>query len=174
MKKSGLSVLLILLGIIAQRSQAQVGVYGQVTASKFTNPVGTTWPVGFTGGILVEGRRILHNRLQLAGDIQGRFLNSSGYNYNGLAVGARAYVPLSRGLRPYAEVAVGYARLQHTPDYPSASTDSQLQFNGGAMKKITPHIDLSADFSYSQYYAFGGEYNPKAVSAGVVYYFNKR
>jgi hypothetical protein len=42
------------------------------------------------------------------------------------------------------------------------------------MKRITPHVDLIGEFSYSQLYAFGGEYNPKTFSVGAVYYLSRR
>lgn len=154
--------------------RAQVGVYGEVVAGKFTNLNGTTWPVGMTTGLLIEGKGVLAHRVILAGDLQGRFLNASGYNFNGAAAGARAYVPVGHGFRPYAEFAFGLARLNHSADFSSATTDAQIQIIGGLMKKLTPHFDATASFAYSQFYAFNGEYNPKYFSAGVVYYFSRR
>lgn len=173
MKKLGLAVLLLVAGVFASRAQAQVGVYGEVSDTTFTNMVQSKHPVGFTTGVLIEGKNVLHDHVELAGDLQGRFINAGGYNYNGVAIGARAYVPMKWHLRPYAEFAFGFARLNNAADGPK-TTDAQLQIDGGIAKKISPHMDVVGDFSYSQFYAFGGEYNPKTASLGVVYYFAKR
>lgn len=173
MKKFVLAVLLLVAGVFASHAQAQVGVYGEFSDTTFTNGFGSRSPGGVSAGVLIEGKNVLHNHVVLAGDLQGRFINASTYNYNGAAVGARAYVPTFWHLRPYAEFAFGFARLKHDGDGP-ATTDGDIQINGGLTKKISPHMDVVGEFSYSQYYANNGEYNPKTGSIGVIYYFAKR
>jgi len=54
------------------------------------------------------------------------------------------------------------------------TTDSQIQINGGLAKRVSPRWDISVDYSYSQYYALGGQYNPKTFSVGAIYHFVKR
>jgi hypothetical protein len=159
-------------------SHAQVAAYGEFSAGDFTNLQGSTWLTGASTGILVDGPSLWHKRLQLGGDIQGRFLHASNFNFDGITVGPRLYVPAVWSIRPYVEFMTGFARIHNANDYsvPAevATTDATIQINGGVMKKLTPHLDVIADYSYAQYYAFGGEFNPKTVSAGVAYYFAKR
>jgi opacity protein-like surface antigen len=44
----------------------------------------------------------------------------------------------------------------------------------GVAKQVSSRWDISVDYSYSQYYALGGEYNPKTFSVGAVFHFVKR
>jgi len=171
-----LAVLLVLgaCGVLAHPAQAQAGIYGEFSATKMNNGVTSpNWLYGATVGVLADGPRFLHNRLQLGGDVQGRFVNKDGFNYNGMAIGPRIYVPM-RSFRPYGEFMFGFARLKNAVDASTGTTDGNFQLNVGVAKKLRPHWDVTAEYSYSQYFANNGEYNPKTVSAGVVYYFAKR
>lgn len=153
--------------------RAQAGVYGEFSVGKFQNLVNDNLLYGVTTGLVVDGPK-MGGHFQLAGDLQGRFLHKSNFDFDGLTIGPRAYLSLHHGWRPYAEFMVGFARINSAQDYSSASTDSTIQVNGGLSKRLNAHWDGVAEYSYSQFYAFGGEYNPKTFSVGAVYYFTKR
>jgi hypothetical protein len=124
----------------------------------------------------------LKHRLVLGADLQGRFLHGPNVNldYDGLAVGPRLSLPMgkNKGFKPYVEFATGFARLHAAADPTAANkvptTDALIQFSGGIQKRLTPHIDVIADYTYTQYYAFMQEYDPQTISVGIVYYFSKR
>ena len=169
-------ILLVLAGVMAPRTgNAQAEIYGQVSASEFTNLIYTDWLYGATAGALLDGPTLLHH-VVLSADIQGRFLRKTNEQMNGVTVGPRFSLPIKRhGLTPYGEFMVGFARFNSTYIYiTGATTDSTIQINAGLAKQITPRWDASLDYSYAQYDAFGGEYNPKTFSAGVIYHFVKR
>jgi opacity protein-like surface antigen len=72
---------------------------------------------------------------------------------------------------------VGFARYNntiYTYQPMGATTDGQIQINGGVAKQVSPRWDVSVDYSYSQFYALGGEYNPKTFGVGLIYHFVKR
>lgn len=174
--KFGWVVLLLLAGVIAPGSaKAQSAAYGDFSISDFTNLRQTNILPGASLGLLV-GTFPLGRHVEMTGDIQGRFLHKSGLSWNGVAVGPRFQFPMQRhGLAPYAEFLIGYARINSQQDgMKSGSTDSEMQVNGGVAKRLTAHWDADLQYSYAQYYALGGEYNPKTFSLGVIYHFTKR
>jgi hypothetical protein len=129
--------------------------------------------VGVLAGDLELGKHVV-----VQGDIQGRFLRKSGMSFNGLNLGPRFEFPLRRGAwTPYGEFMVGFARFNSTSTLNApngATTDSTLQVNGGVARRFSPHWDGVVEYSYTQFYAYGGEYNPKTFGIGVVYHFVKR
>jgi hypothetical protein len=172
--KLGWVVLLVLAGVIApQAARAQAAVYGEFSVSDLHNLVSTDLLYGATTGVLIDGPTMFH-RVVLAGDIQGRFVHKSGESLDGLTIGPRFELPLKKlKLTPYGEFMVGFARYNN-PNNGGPTTDSTIQLNMGVSKQVSPRWDAVADYSYSQYYALGGQYNPKTYSIGGIFYFEKR
>jgi opacity protein-like surface antigen len=130
---------------------------------------------GFTGGLIVDGPTWHH--MTISADIQTRTVRKSGESLTGAGAGPRFSFPLKHGFTPYGEFLVGFARYNnsiYTYEPMGSTTDGQIQVNGGVAKKVSPRWDISADYSYSQYYALGGEYNPKSFSVGAIFHFVKR
>jgi hypothetical protein len=170
----GWVVLLVVAGVIAPRTaRAQAAIYGEFSVSDLHNLVSTDLLYGATTGILVDGPTLFH-RVVVAGDLQGRFVHKSGENLDGVTVGPRFAFPLKKhAITPYAEFLVGFARYNN-PNNGGATSDSTIQVNMGVLKRLSPRWDAVAEYSYSQYYALGGQYNPKTYSIGGVYHFIKR
>jgi hypothetical protein len=151
------------------RAQA---LYGQFSASPWTNLVGTNYLYGATAGALIDGP-LLFGHMRLSGDVQARFVGTSVERYDGAAVGPRCSVPLRHGIAPYGEFLVGFARYSNRNEG-GATTDATVQINAGIAKRISAHWDVTADYSYAQYYALSGEYNPKTYSVGTIFHLVKR
>jgi len=147
-------------------------LYGQFNVVQLTNLAGTNELYGATAGFLVDGPVLLRH-VRLSVDIQGRFVGTSAEKFDGVGVGPRFSLPLRHGISPYAEFLVGFARYNN-PNEGGATTDSTIQIEGGVAKRISAHWDVTADYSYQQYYALNGEYNPKTYSVGAIYHFVKR
>jgi hypothetical protein len=176
MKYVWVVLLLLVAGMMPQRAQAQVEAYGQLSVTDLANGIDTDLLTGPTIGLIVDGPTWHH--MVISADIQSRFVGLSGETLYGAAAGPRFSFPLKKhGLTPYGEFLVGFARYYNGlyPYEPKGpTTDSQIQINGGIAKKVSPRWDIAADYSYSQYYALGGEYNPKTFSLGAIYHFVKR
>jgi len=172
--KRGWLVLLLVGGLAAPAvSHAQVSAYGEFSASDLHNLVSQDILYGATTGVLVDGPHVFR-ALLVSADIQGRFVRKSGESLNGVTIGPRFSLPLKfGGLAPYAEFMVGFARYNN-PNHGGATTDSTIQANAGVTKRVSPRWDIAAEYSYSQYYALGGQYNPKTYSIGAVYHFVRR
>ncbi len=157
---------------------AQVALYGEFSASDLHNLVSTDYLYGGTAGLLYDGPTLFKHVL-VSADIQGRFLRKSQTSplnaelYNGITIGPRFSVPLKHGISPYGEFMVGFARY-NSGAVGGSTTDSTIEINAGVAKKLTPRLDLVADYSYAQYYGLGGEYNPKTYSIGGIFHFTKR
>jgi hypothetical protein len=169
-------VLLVLGPVLAGVAQAQTAVYGEFSAGLFNDPTASRTLYGGTAGILF-GRP--YHRLLLQGDVQGRFVTGSNEKLVSGAVGPRVSVMLGHGFSPYGELLVGFGRYTSTSSNPNeaapgGTTDGILEFNGGLTKTLSPHFDAVVDYSYAQFYALGGIYNPKTVSVGAMYHFTKR
>lgn len=175
MKYGWVLLLLLVAGIAPRKAEAQAEVYGQFSVTDLTNLVSTDMLYGATTGLVIDGPT--WHSMVISADIQGRFVRKSGESLNGAAAGPRFSFPMKKhGLTPYGEFLVGFARYNTTyvANQIGATTDSQIQINAGLAKRVTPRWDISADYSYSQYYALGGEYNPKTFSVGAVFHFVKR
>jgi len=175
MKYGWVLLLLLVAGMAPRKAEAQAEVYGQFSVTDLTNLNGTNLLYGGTTGLVIDGPT--WHSMVISADIQGRFVRKSGESLNGAAAGPRFSFPLKKhGLTPYGEFLVGFARYNNNyfPGQIGATTDSQIQINGGLAKRVSPRWDISADYSYSQYYALGGQYNPKTFSVGAVFHFVKR
>ena len=175
MKYGWVLLLLLVAGFAPKQAEAQAEAYGQFSVTDLTNLASTDLLYGVTTGLVIDGPT--WHRMLISADIQGRFVRMSGESLNGAAAGPRFSFPLKKhGLTPYGEFLVGFARYNTTTHQYQlgATTDSQIQINGGVAKRVSSRWDISADYSYSQYYALGGEYNPKTFSVGAVFHFVKR
>jgi len=164
-------VLLLITLAMPRASHAQAAVYGEFSVTDLHNAFTTDLLYGATTGVLIDGPTFHH--VVLSGDIQGRFVRKSGESLNGVTVGPRLTVMMKHGLAPYAEFMIGFARY-NDPTNQGVTTDSTFQVNTGLGRRISPRFDLVADYSYSQYYALDGEFNPKTFSIGTIFHFNKR
>jgi Outer membrane protein beta-barrel domain len=172
--KRGWIVFLLLVGFAAPVvSHAQVSAYGEFSASRFFGPpTQQEYLYGVTAGVLIDGPLMAHKVL-LSGDIQGRFLGKNGERSDGLTVGPRISFEIHKmKLSPFAEFLVGFARFNDGNN--NSSTDGAIQMNGGVTRQLSPRWDAVVDYSYSQFYYNGGEFNPKTLSLGAVYHFVKR
>ena len=176
MKYGWVLLLLLAAGIAPRKAEALAEVYGQFSVTDLTNLASTDLLYGATTGLVIDGPT--WHRMVISADIQGRFVCKSGESLNGAAAGPRFSFPLKKhGLTPYGEFLVGFARYNNSIykyEPMGSTTDGQIQINMGVAKKVSPRWDISADYSYSQYYALGGEYNPKTFGVGAVFHFVKR
>jgi len=162
--------------LLPQAAHSQTAVYASFSDSVMTNLVTTQYVPGATVGLLVDGPLLFHHA-QLATSIQGRFVESSTTKLNGGAAGPRFTFPLKHGFAPYAEFMVGFARLYSSganTGFSGSTTDAELEINAGVARRIGPRLDIVADYSYAQYYALGGQYNPKTVSIGAIFHLSRR
>jgi len=172
-------VLLVLVGALTPRAaKAQAEIYGEFSVSELTNLNKTFTPMGGTVGLLVDGPTLFH-KVVVSADVQGRFVESSSLKLNGAEAGPRfSLVTKKHGITYYGEFLVGFARLYSdgsgATGLNGSTTDSEIQLNAGLAKQVAPHWDVSGEYSYAQYYALGGMFNPKTFSVGVVYHFVKR
>jgi hypothetical protein len=178
--KLGRVVLLVLTPLLAaglaSAAHAQTAVYGEFSAGFFNDLAASRTLYGGTAGVLF-GRP--YHRLEIQGDLQGRFVSGSNESLYSAAIGPRVSLTLKHGLSPYGEFLVGFGRYTSTSANsneaaPGGTTDALMEFNGGIAKALGPHFDAVLDYSYAQYYALGGLYNPKTVGIGAVYHFTKR
>ncbi len=181
--KFGWAVLLLWAGLaVAGKSQGQgsASVYAEFNTSRFHNLVSDTYLNGATAGLVFD---VLKGRgMMLSGDLQGRFLAGAGRQYSSASIGPRVSVPVRPfHLVPYGEFLLGYARFSGNAQDASfntsagnQTTDSEIQLNAGVSKQVSPHFAAMVEYSYSQFYAYGGQFNPKTFSAGAVYHFAKR
>jgi hypothetical protein len=149
-------------------AHAQVSAYADFTAAKLTNLVGTKVLYGPSIGLTATLVPLSH--LKIGVDLRGSFLGGS-QRLDGLALGP-IFTFSVKGLKPYAEILVGFARYNDgLGTSTSTTTDGQLNFAGGIDKHITGHFDWRiVEYDYEQYYALGGQFNPKNFSTGVVYH----
>jgi len=183
MKLRKVVLLVVSLAVVAAavpgHARAQASVYGAFSSSLLTDPVQTHVLYGGTVGVLVGGPTIF-GRVRVDADLQARFVSGSGETLDSGMVGPRFTLPLKRHkLAPYAEVMVGFGRYTSQSTNPSLSaptgtSDGLLQFSGGVSRQLSAHLEAVLDYSYAQFYALGGIYNPKSASIGAVYHFAGR
>jgi len=176
MKYGWVVLLLLVAGIAPRKVEAQAEVYGDFSTTYLNNGINADLLYGGMTGLIVDGPTWHH--MVISADVQGRFMRKSGESLNGAAAGPRFSFPLKKHrLTLYGEFLVGFARYYnglYTYEPKGSTTDGQIQVNMGVAKQVSPRWDVVVDYSYSQYYALGGEYNPKTFSAGMIYHFVKR
>jgi hypothetical protein len=186
------------LGVSAT-AHAQLGVYGTYTANRLSGLTcfapapatcsganGTVNPSGVQGGIYYDFKSF--GPIRLGGDLRGGVARSNksastsagGDNLttqNSVMVGARAVVktPFS-WLKPYGEVAGGWARSDVTE--PTHTYDNFAQYEGfvGADIHVLPVVDLRAiELGIGNMNRFGSGNGPtsvmvKTIAIGVVFH----
>jgi opacity protein-like surface antigen len=174
--KSKWWTLALLVGAFSSKaSHAQAAIYGEFSETELANLQNKNYLPGGTVGYLFDATTRRH--LVISADIRGRFVYVSEQKLDTVAIGPRLAFPVSHGFALYGEFLVGFARYYSNGsngDPVGSTTDATLQCNGGLSKKISPRWDATAEYSYSQFYAYGGEYNPKTLSMGAIFHFSKR
>jgi len=151
------------------RAHAQASAYVDLTAAKFTGSAGSNYLYGPTFG--VSGPVAGSERIVLSFDARGQVLGTS-QKYDSIAVGPRVRVRI-KGLDPYGEFLVGFARYNDGAG--NATTDAEINFNAGIERAIKGPISWRIfEYGYKQYYALGGQFNPKSFSTGIVYTIGAR
>jgi hypothetical protein len=153
----------------AKPAAAQISAYGELTGAQLTNLVGTSVLFGPTVGVTDTLVRRIH--VEAGIDLRGSFLGAS-KRLDGVA-GGPVLSFWVRGIRPYAEFLVGYAHSNGGLSTPySGASSAQIELIGGVDKQLNRHLYWRVfEYSYEQYYALGGEFNPKNFSTGLVYRF---
>ena len=157
--------------LIPGTAHSQVSFYGDFSASKLTYQSNTNVLYGPTIGVFIDLKNL--GPVNFSGDIRGSFVGASGVRLDGLVVGPRLATSVKfLKLKPYAEFMVGFARYNNGQNVvASASTDAEIQINGGIDRPIAKLFDWRVfEYSYAQYYGLGGQYNPKTFSSGVVFH----
>jgi len=156
----------------AVKATAQAAVYGEFSAAQLTGSPAGDYLYGGTTGIVI-GAASFGQHIRLLADVQGRFVDKSGEEMNGLTLGPRLAFPSSHlhGITPYAEFLVGFARY-NDPTH-NGPTDSTFQTNAGLTKRLTKRWDVVADYSWAHYGAFQNTYSPQTYSAGAMFYFSR-
>jgi opacity protein-like surface antigen len=156
----------------AVKSSAQTAVYGEFSASQYTNSPAGDYLYGGTAGVVIQAASF-GRHVRLLGDVQGRFVQKSGEEVNGLTVGPRFAFPIARlaGFTPYAEFLTGFARYDD-PTH-NGPTDSTFQTNAGVTKRLSKHWDAVGEYSWAHYGAFQDTYSPQTFSAGAMFHFSR-
>ncbi len=165
-------IMCVLGAALVKPAAAQVSAYVDLSASKLTNLVGTNVLYGPTIGLTAQVANKAH--LKLYADIRGEFLGGSN-RLDGLALGPKLGLPIKK-FEAYAEILVGFARYNDGLGKPaSATTDAQTEVNFGLDRRVSQRLDWRVfDYGYTQYYALGGQFNPKTFSTGVVVHIGAR
>ncbi len=175
MRFGGLKALVLGFAVLVgagTAASAQVAFYGDFSASKLTNLTNTYVLYGPTVGLQDD----LGTKFGLTGgfDIRGGFYGGS-QRLDEISFGPRVSGHV-KGFMPYGEFLVGLARYNDGLGRKSSgTTDEQFELNVGLDRMITPRFDVRFfEFGYQEYFALGGQFNPKTFSAGVVYHLRKR
>jgi hypothetical protein len=150
----------------APLAHAQIGVYGQFSASDF-NVDNLGWQYGTTFGIYDTPWHVPFFALGLDG--RGTVLGSGSTKITSGMAGPRlTFKPHVLPIMPYVEAVVGAGHVQYTQGFATTNaTKLEYQFLGGADWTILPHIDWRiVEFSYGGF--SGPTLNPQTVSTGIV------
>jgi len=174
-KNCYLGAVLLMCACLTLKLTAQVSVYAAGAASDLKGGPGGDYLYGGTVGVLLEGVTI-RNRLVLSADVQTRYVQANGKRLVGVGIGPRIASPIQRlKLSPYAEFLVGFARYRASTNAGSQNTtDNEWQCNIGLSRQLSSRMDASVEYSYSQFGANNGEFNPKTYAAGVIFHLFKR
>lgn len=167
---------LLALGVVmAKPAVSQVNAYVEFSASKLTGGLDTTVTSVLYGPTIGLTAQLVNKpKLKVYGDVRAGLYGGK-QRLDGIAVGPKVGYPVKK-FEAYAEALVGFARYNDgLGNKSSATTDGQIQFNFGADRRVTERLDWRVfEFGYEQYYALGGEFNPKTFSTGVVLHLGKR
>lgn len=169
-------LLLVALGVAAARpASAQISAYVDLSALKLTGGLPTpTTNVLYGPTIGLTGQLGTKAHLKISADLRGGFYGGA-QRMDALTVGPKIGLPIHK-FEASAEFMVGFARYNDGKGNPASSTtDALTQVNVALDRRITERFDWRVvDYSYSQYYGLGGEYNPKTFSTGVVLHLGTR
>jgi hypothetical protein len=158
--------LIALACLAAPRAHAQIGVYGQFSASNF-NLDNLGWQYGTTFGIYDTPFHVPFFALGLDG--RGTVLGSGSTKIVSGLVGPRlTFKPHVLPIMPYVEAVVGAGNVQFSTSFTSTNaTKLEYQFLGGLDYTFFPHLDWRVvEFSYGGF--SGPNLNPQTVSTGLV------
>lgn len=172
-RKAALLATGVVLALAPTLARAQASVYAEFSTSDLKGGVQTNYLYGGTTGLLVDGPKLFHKVL-LQANLQGRFVQKYGESLYGGTVGPRFVMPFQgKGFRPYAEFLVGFARFDNgVPNNRLVTTDNTFQVGVGATRHIRGRFDGVVDFSYAQYGAENGQYNPHTFGAGILFHLS--
>ncbi len=159
---------LLFFVFISMAVSAQVGLYGEFSATKLNVP-NTGWIYGPTfGGYLDKG----HFWVFSSGvDARGAILGTGATTLDSGLVGPRVvFRPHPLPIQPYVEALIGAGHADYGQGVAHVSaTKFQYQFLGGLDLTILPRIDWRVvEFSYGGLSGLGGSFNPKTISTGIV------
>lgn len=162
-------VFLPLLLLFSIAATAQIGLYGQFSASKLNAP-DTGWIYGPTIGVYFASQHFaflstgLDVRGSLLGDADHTVLNSA---LGGVRLGFKPHVI---PIQPYVEglAGVGYIEAGQGLAY-IAETKFEYQLLGGLDLTVLPRIDWRlVEFSYGKLSGLDSDFDPKTISMGIV------
>ncbi len=158
--------LFAMVAIAASFAHAQIGVYGQFSASNF-NIDDLGWQYGTTFGIYDTPFHVPFFALGLDG--RGTVLGSGSTKIISGLVGPRlTFKPHVLPVMPYVEAVVGAGDVQYKNGFTAVNaTKLEYQFLGGLDYTFFPHLDWRVvEFSYGGF--SGPNLNPKTLSTGLV------
>ncbi|CAN5435890.1 hypothetical protein BH10ACI4_BH10ACI4_19750 [soil metagenome] len=180
------SFLFLVFLFSAATADAQVGVYGKLDLTHFTNNTNKASEWFYGPGIGVYDNFLHVGPVQLGADLRGNYLFGSKDKYRSLLGGVRVAVkPPLLPIRPYVEGLVGMAGTKSTQSG-SFNTASSVSFSstfstkfayqiiGGLDWTILPHLDLRvAEVGYGRVSAVSSGVNPPSssittLSSGIV------
>jgi hypothetical protein len=160
---------LLLVAAGTPKAQAQVGLYGQFSASRFNNiPNVNTW--GYGGGFGFYGDFIKVPFARVGGDFRYQFTRpASNTTLTSILVGPRLdFRPKVIPLNPYAEVIFGSGHFTYGNNAPS-TTQFDWRVLGGIDKTVLPRVDWRViEVSYGQLNTYSGRLRPVTLSTGIV------
>ena len=180
------SLLFLVLSFSVLSADAQVGVYGKLDLTHFSNNTNKTSEWFYGPGIGIYDCFLHVGPVQLGADLRGNYLFGSNDKYRSVLGGVRVAVkPPLLPIRPYAEGLIGIAgtKSSQTGSFNTASSVSfsntfgtkfAYQILGGVDWTILPHLDLRlAEVGYGQASAVSSEVNPPSssivtISSGIV------
>ncbi len=155
--------------LFAAPAVAQIGVYGEFSASNFNVP-NTGWQYGTTFGIYDNRFSVPFFALGIDG--RGSIVGSgSTSTWSGVAGPRLVFKPHVLPVMPYVEAlgGIGHADLGQG-SAPTSATKFEYNFVGGLDYTFFPRLDWRvAEFSYGGLSSFSGSFNPRTVSTGIVF-----
>jgi hypothetical protein len=180
------SLLLLILFFSAASSNAQIGVYGKLDLTHFTNNGNKASEWFYGPGIGIYDNFLHVGPVQLGADLRGTYSFGDKDKYRSVLGGVRIAVkPPLLPIRPYAEGLVGVAgtKSNQTGSFSTANSVSfsntfgtkfAYQVLGGVDWTILPHLDLRlAEIGYGRVSPVSSGVNPQSssitsISSGIV------
>ncbi len=165
----------LLFAVSFPAAQAQTGLYGQFSASRFYNapkanisPNLNDW--GYGGGFGLYSDFLKAPFVKVGGDIRFQFVRpASNTTLFSTLLGPRvAFHPKVVPLNPYAEFLFGAGHFSYGNNSPS-TTQFDWRVLGGMDKTLLPHLDWRViEVSYGQLNTYSGRLRPVTFSTGIV------